>query len=113
MRSIRVGTDKRGYRPGETLFARVENLGTEPVRYRKPFAIDKLVNGAWIRVGPGDEIWLRDVARLGAGQAGECMAYRIPRGFGPGNYRVAKEVETVGSGGWVDLLRYGDFNIGG
>ena len=110
--NVRVGTKRKSYRPGETVYARVENLGTEEIRFGAPYAVEHLTEVGWVRVGPKTRGWPRWLAGLYAGGAGKCMDFRIPETFAPGLYRIVKSVKY---GPWkrgeTDLTRFGKFEV--
>jgi Big-like domain-containing protein len=103
---VRISTMRSTYRPGETLLARVENVGTEAVGYGAGFAIERLTGAGWIRVGPNRTVWPKYATGLGAGEAGECMKYAIPNDFPIGRYRFSKAITSGALDSDAETLNY-------
>lgn len=103
---VRISTMRRAYRPGETLLARVENVGTESVGYGAGYSIERLTDVGWSRVGPSRTVWPRYATGLGAGEAGECMSYAIPNDLPIGRYRFSKAITSGSLDGGAEALNY-------
>jgi len=107
----RMGTQKASYATGETLRARVENMGTTEVRFGAPFRVERLEGEEWTRVGPARHVWPRYLAFLRAGGASSCITFRIPSQFTPGKYRIGRSVEAGKRGEEVELEIYREFTV--
>ena len=110
-RRVRLGISAETFKVGETLLGRLENIGTEEVLFGAPYAIETLLDGSWVRVGPGRHIWPRYIAGLKAGGAGGCIHYTIPSEFQAGRYRLAKQVEY--EEGDLSKVIYAEFDVMG
>lgn len=90
---VRLGIERRSYRPGERVQTRVENYGTEAVAYGEDFSVQRFEAGRWRRdralTPDGFFLWL---GILRAGRPGPCIGPRIPAGTEPGRYRILKAV---------------------
>lgn len=92
----RLGLNTTIYRPGQTIFGRVENFGSKSAAYGVPYAIERLEGTAWGNApesprGP----WIMPLLSSGPGLAGGCNGFRIPTTMPAGRYRMAKEIEFV------------------
>jgi hypothetical protein len=80
--------------PGQTLFARVENLGTESILPQSVFRVEHAEGTDWAEVAtvliPGLKPHIR--AMLPAGQASRCVQYQLPSNLALGTYRVSNQV---------------------
>jgi hypothetical protein len=79
--------------PGEALYARVENLGTELVSYGVPYAIDAFDGATWAPApqspkGP----WILPLLHSAPGYSENCSRFLIPTDMAPGLYRFVKDV---------------------
>ncbi|HEX5714289.1 MAG TPA: immunoglobulin-like domain-containing protein [Solirubrobacterales bacterium] len=91
--SARLALNGNVYRPGQTVFSRVENLGTEAVRYGVPYSIERLQVGTWEKApeaprGP----WIMPLLYSAPGRSGPCNGFAVPPTMPSGRYRVVKEV---------------------
>lgn len=92
----RLGLDASAYHPGQTVYSRVENFGTESAAYGVPYAIERPEGAAWVKApesprGP----WIMPLLWSGPGMAGGCDGFQIPTTMAPGRYRMAKEIEFL------------------
>jgi hypothetical protein len=80
--------------PGQTLFARVENLGTESISPQSVFSVERAEEGGWTEIStaatPGLKPEIRAV--LPGGEASRCARYQLPSNLAPGTYRVSNQV---------------------
>lgn len=90
----RVALSAEVLAPGQTLFARVENLGTEFILPQSLFRIERAGEAGWTEVAtapiPGLKPRIRSV--LFGGEASRCVQYQLPPDFAPGAYRVSDQV---------------------
>lgn len=92
----KLTTNAPSYRPGSTVFARVENYGNLPVTYGVGYTIEKLEGATWMEApeSPRGATILILLHSL-PGQSGRCNAFGIPPTMAPGTYRISKEVGHV------------------
>jgi hypothetical protein len=80
--------------PGETLLARVENLGTEVALSDTVFRVERAEEAGWSEVAklvvPGLRPGIRSI--LSGGEASRCVSYKIPLDAAPGMYRVSNRI---------------------
>jgi len=107
----RMGTQRASYAIGETLRARVENVGTTEVRFGAPFRVERLEGEEWTRVGPARHVWPRYLAFLRAGGTSSCITFRISSQFAPGKYLIGRSVEAGKRGEEVELEIYREFTV--
>ncbi|HEX4670515.1 MAG TPA: immunoglobulin-like domain-containing protein [Solirubrobacterales bacterium] len=114
--NARFGLSAPSYRPGSTVFARIENFGSSPTTYGAPYAIERLESATWIKApespkGP----WIRPLYRTAAGMTEkECHSFWIPPTMPAGRYRISKEAEFPalrGPGSDEPRLVSGEFDI--
>lgn len=90
----RVALSAEVLAPGQTLFARVENLGTESILPQSVFRVERAGETGWTEVAaapiPGLKPRIRAV--LPGGEASRCGQYQLPSNFVPGTYRVSNQV---------------------
>lgn len=91
---VKLGLARDLVQPGQRIFSRLENYGTETVRYGEAFGIQRLEGGEWVGqpelVG---DLWLLWLGILSPGRTGLCNAVTLPDDTEPGSYRVVKSVE--------------------
>ena len=92
----RLKLDRRVYRPGRRVFARLENLGTRTMTYGESYAVQRWVRGGWVAAPDltpdGALLWL---GVAGPGASGVCNAPQLPRNIEPGRYRIVKPVTEL------------------
>lgn len=91
-----IAVDRDRVRPGEKVFARVENRGTSWVTFGSMYAVEKREGGNWVEQDLGDGAWTLELNILGSGLSGDCMRYRVPAGASPGRYRFVKHLGFSG-----------------
>jgi hypothetical protein len=78
----------RTYRPGSTLFARVENPGAAFVLFGEEFTIEKLEGESWVPVAESP----MDLYFVAPGtSSNHCTVFPIPASSSPGRYRLSQE----------------------
>jgi hypothetical protein len=114
--NARFGLSAPSYRPGNTVFARVENIGSSPVSYGAAYAIERLEGAAWTKApespkGP----WILPLYTTPTGTTEEgCHSFWIPPTMPPGHYRISKEAQFPalrGPGSDEPRLIGGEFDI--
>jgi hypothetical protein len=78
--------------PGDEIEFRVENSGTTPISYARPYSIEKLSGTQWdtvhLPIGP----WQLNILRLEPGVAGVCQKVMLPSDVELGSYRIKKKL---------------------
>lgn len=96
---LRVAVGEAAVRPGETVYARVLNLGTVPVALRPGLVIERSEGGSWVAV-ERPPVPKRQVEEfrwtLGGGEASPCVAFEVPAGVAPGTYRFSSSALVFG-----------------
>jgi hypothetical protein len=98
-KGVRLALQDRVVVGGDVVYARIENLGTVPIRYTAPFRIERLVEGTWA-LDPSSPSgpWPRYLGVVTPGSASRCSGFRVSAEIAPGRYRIAKTVsEGTGS----------------
>jgi hypothetical protein len=114
--NAQFGLSAPSYRPGSTVFARIENLGSSPVSYGAPYAIERLEGSAWSKApeSPGGP-WILALYVTGPGTTESgCHGFWIPPTMPPGRYRISKEVQFIamrGPGSQEPRLLGGEFDV--
>lgn len=89
----RIAVNRKQVHPGGTVYARVENPGTEWVFYGVAYAVQRFADGRWVDAPGGPSgAWILIGISMGSGGSGSCMRYRVPPGAPPGVYRFVKEM---------------------
>jgi hypothetical protein len=98
--SAQIATDATRYSPGEIIFARVENTGTETLKEAESYEIEVETPSGWLWVGPyvikGPRSPLGMTPVLAAGR-GRCIGIGVPQGASPGTYRVTRNLAPSGA----------------
>ncbi len=91
----RLAIKRTIYRPGDSIYARVENLGSTVVRDSSEYVVEvEEPSGAWTRVGPVGVGFPRGPGLpLGPGRA-RCFGLQVPSGAAHGDYRLTKQIEV-------------------
>jgi hypothetical protein len=79
--------------PGQTIQARIENLGTEPIMAELHIAIEWYDGTNWIlrdKVYPDGKV-IDGRTYVFGGETGPCFAYKVPADLGYGKFRVTEE----------------------
>jgi len=83
-------------RPGQEVFARVENRGTGWIGFGLPYAVQRLEEGGWVEQPLGVDGWLLPLILMEGGHTGWCMRYDVPTDASPGWYRFVKDLSFFG-----------------
>ncbi len=99
--NARLGLSAGSYRPGQTVFGRVENFGTTITAYGIAYSIERLEGSQWALApesprGPVIAIGLSSPP--GKTGAWGCNGFHIPAGMPFGRYRMAKDVTFAAPG---------------
>lgn len=89
--NVKLGLARDRIRPGQRVFSRLENFGTDTASYGESFSIERFKNGSWVRqpgLTPG--AWFSWGGILGPGRTGLCNSVRLPANTPAGRYRVVK-----------------------
>lgn len=86
---------------GQTLRARIENLGTEPVTADLGLAIEKRDGNRWVHLATVYDRGKRVDGRtyVFGGETGPCFSYKVPADLGSGTFRVSEEIRRYLKGG--------------
>jgi Big-like domain-containing protein len=108
----RLATDASAYRPGSTLFARLENPGATIVLFGEEFFVEKLEGEEWVPL-PGTPFptGLRFVA---AGTtSNHCTVFPIPDSTAPGKYRLSQEavISWASLDGQIRPILHAEFEV--
>jgi len=100
LQDARLRLNATSYRPGETVYARVENFGTELVTYGVSYSIERYNGTSWGEApespnGP----WILPLLFSQPGTSGRCSGFSIPTEMTPGRYRFAKPADYAGHSG--------------
>lgn len=80
-------------RPGQRVFGRLENFGTERVSYGEAFRVQRLEGGRWVNQPElTPDHWLAWLGGLPPGGTGLCNSFVLPTDASSGRYRVQKSV---------------------
>ncbi len=103
---------RQSYRPGDVVYGRMENIGTETVGDLPGYRVERLTATGWVRVGPSG--LGRPPAPppiLTAGKA-RGIAFRIPNSARRGKYRLAKWAERHdGDDEYSPTTVWADFDV--
>jgi len=78
------------YRPGDTLFARVENPGAAFVLFGQEYAIEKLEGESWVPVLEAQFVIGLYYVAPGL-TSNHCIPFPLPTTMAPGRYRLSQE----------------------
>lgn len=90
---VRLISSGKSFLPGQTVFARVANYGSESLEYGVDFSIEVFDGAGWIEapISPVN-VWPALAVLTGPGEAGPCSTFEIPANAAPGRYRFVKSV---------------------
>jgi hypothetical protein len=81
------------YRPGDTLFARVENPGAAFVLSGAEYTIEELMGASWVPTPESPGPFAAPLYFIAPGKAGKyCTVFPIPASMPAGRYRVSQEI---------------------
>ncbi len=88
----RLVTERTVYRPGETVFARLENPGASFTLFGEEFAVEKLEGESWVPAPDVEDPLHMNLYFVAPGATGgHCTVFPIPASTSPGHYRVSQE----------------------
>jgi hypothetical protein len=91
-----IAVNRDRVRPGETVFARVENRGTSWIEFGLSYEVQRREGDRWVEQDLGVDGWLLPAIFMPSGQTGWCMPYRMPADAAPGRYRFVKGLSFSG-----------------
>jgi hypothetical protein len=114
-RKAQLGTDRDVFRPGETVFARVENFGTATALFGAPYRVEKEAGSSWVLANENPQgPWIMPLYLVGPGSTSRGCAggFWIPPTMSPGRYRIVKSVEfAVNPRRRNPIDLYGEFEV--
>jgi hypothetical protein len=85
-------TDAATYRPGETVFARLDNRGADFALFGEGFKVEGLQGETWGPVAEAPGPYTTGLQFVAPGVTGaHCLPFPIPTTMPPGRYRLAQE----------------------
>jgi len=89
---MRFVTEAASYRPGETVFARLENPGAAFALYGEGFKVEGLQGESWGPVPAAPGPYATGLQYVAPGTTSRyCLPFPIPPAMPPGRYRLAQE----------------------
>jgi hypothetical protein len=90
----RLGLNRARIEAGQTLFIRIENLGTEAILPASGFGVERYDGERWLDVGRIQNPKLRPRLRevVPAGQVGQCVQYLVPDEPSAARYRITNDI---------------------
>jgi hypothetical protein len=96
---VRLGISDRRFRPGQSLAARPEEIGTSWISFGEHFEVERRSSGGWRPYPPlNTRNWNLWLGTAGPGGAGRCSHLRIPPETPAGRYRLVKGVGVLTGG---------------
>jgi hypothetical protein len=90
---VRLGLSRQAVRPGGTVKARLENLGTESIGYSYAYTLERYRgDGRWVLIP--QHLFSQPLLHAPPGRASQCDAIRISERAAAGLYRVRKQAIT-------------------
>jgi hypothetical protein len=99
---------------GQTIYAKVKNLGTELVTPDSLFPIERLTGANWAQVGSASVSGLRPTfrARLRGGEDAHCASFQVAADLEPGTYRFKADVRSSFHEHKRVVTRFAEFSVG-
>jgi hypothetical protein len=94
----RLGLNSGSYRPEQTVFARVENFGTEHIHYGADYRISRLEGTRWVKAPESPGRFIKPLYGTPPGAIGKCFQFWVPPAMPPGRYRMTKSIH------WLDPI---------
>lgn len=85
-----IAVNRDRVRPGQSVFARVENRGTSWINFGLEYEVQRQEGDGWVEQDLGVDGWLLPMILMPGGQSGWCMPYRVSADAAPGRYRFVK-----------------------
>jgi len=95
--NARLALGRATFRPGETAYVQLRNVGTVGVSVPQVIPVQRWEGGRWLAVPRGPSITERPPWWLGTGEAAPCSRFRIPLDAESGRYRFATSARVLGS----------------
>lgn len=93
---VKLGLARNHLRPGQTVYSRLENFGSQTASYGESFSVERFDSAtmSWVPQPDllGRRAWLMWGGILGPGRTGLCNSFRLPDNISAGRYRVVKSV---------------------
>jgi hypothetical protein len=89
--NMRFVPQKPTYRPGELVFARLENSGAAFALYGEEFTVEGLTGETWGPVPGAPGPLTTGLQFVAPGTTGHCLVFLIPSNFAAGRYRLSQE----------------------
>jgi len=105
-----IAVNRDQVRPGQKVFARVENHGTSWISFGLAYEVQRREGGRWVEQDLGVDGWLLPLILMSGGSSGWCMPYLVPVDAAPGRYRFVKD---LGFAGRRDKRAVAPFSVGG
>jgi hypothetical protein len=92
--NVKLGLARNALRPGQRVFSRLENFGSQTASYGESFSVERFDEASWVPQPDllGRRGWLAWGGILGPGNTGLCNSFRLPDDVSAGLYRVVKSV---------------------
>jgi hypothetical protein len=96
IQNVRLGLNSSSYSPEQTVFGRIENFGTETVRYGAPYVIERLEGTTWVTAPETPRVFIMPLYGASPGKSGSpCSSFWIPPAMASGRYRMSKEINRA------------------
>ena len=90
---VDLGLARDTVHPGDRVFSRLENYGSESVTYGESFWVQRLESGRWVNQPElTPHFWFAWLGFLPPGGTGLCNSFVLPTNAAPGRYRVVKSI---------------------
>jgi hypothetical protein len=111
---VKLAASTKVVAPGQTIYARVKNLGTELVTPDSLFPIERLTGGDWAQVASASVSGLRPTfrARLRGGEDARCASFQVAADVEPGTYRFKADVRSSFHEHTKVVTRFAEFSVG-
>ncbi|HEX3734955.1 MAG TPA: immunoglobulin-like domain-containing protein [Solirubrobacterales bacterium] len=89
---VHLAPDATIYRPGITVFARIENPGAAFILFGDGYAIEALEGDSWVPAPVSQDHFVTPLSFVTPGTAGShCITFPIPTSIPTGRYRASQE----------------------
>lgn len=113
--AVRLSVQDQSYSPGEAVAARLENRGGEALFAGGGLYLYRRVGSHWRYLLPGPRRGFPATHLIGAGAAGGCLRFRLPKALDPGVYRFAARMVPARLGTSLgvpgELRRFATFKV--
>lgn len=92
-RHARLALSGGPFRPGDTVFSRIENRGTETVFYGAAYRIERYDGSSWALAPESPRSFILPLYGSGPGRSENgCTRFSIPSTMPPGYYRMSRDL---------------------